>query len=81
MSQIIWSEWVKSTHSLATGNCLKWRWLKSSYSNPTGACVEARQRGTVQVRDSTLGDASPVTEYTRAAWKAFIAQIRKEHTR
>lgn len=72
---LIWTAWVKSQGSNPNGECLEWRWLKSSYSNGGDMCVEARQRGTVQVRDSKLGDASPVVEYTPAAWRAFITRL------
>jgi len=51
-------------------------WAKSTHSNPNGACLEARQDGTVQVRDSVLGDASPVQGYAPAAWQDFLARAR-----
>lgn len=51
-------------------------WGKSSYSNPTGCCVEARQQGTVQVRDSKIPDTSPVLGFAPAAWQEFIAGIK-----
>jgi len=47
-------------------------WRKSSYSNGTHDCVELADFGdTVGVRDSKLGDESPVLTFTRqelAAW-------------
>jgi hypothetical protein len=53
-------------------------WRKSSYSNPNGACVEtsAEVAGTVLVRDSRLGEGSPVLEFSPAAWTEFLTGIR-----
>lgn len=59
-------------------------WRKSSYSSNGGqSCVEARRRpagGTgpaVQVRDSTLGDASPVLTVTPRAFRALLGSVRQ----
>lgn len=71
----VWSEWAKAWASNPNGECLQWRWLKSGYCNG-GECAEARQVGTVQVRDSKLGDASPVLEYPPGTWKVFLSEVR-----
>lgn len=50
-------------------------WQKSSYNNPNGnSCVEITfDADAVGVRDSKLGDASPVLAFTAAQWRAFLA--------
>lgn len=55
------------------------RWRKSSFSNGTGGeCVEvaATPDGGRAMRDSKLGDASPVLRFTGAEWRAFIAGVK-----
>jgi Domain of unknown function (DUF397) len=54
-----WStaDWVKSSRSSGNGQCLMW----------------ARADGVIGVRDSKLGNASPVLEFTPDEWQAFIA--------
>ncbi len=85
------NRWKKSNHSNSTpdGNCVEARqvhlaaqggWRKSSRSNtsPTGNCVEVKS-GTevVQVRDSKLGDASPILDASPADWRSFLAAVAK----
>ena len=67
-------EWQKATASNPYGNCLQARWTKSSFSYPA-SCVETRQRdnGQVEVRDSKLGECSPILTFTPDEWQAFIA--------
>jgi hypothetical protein len=48
-------------------------WRKSSKSTATGGCVEARKHGAkVQVRDTKLGESSPVLEFTEHEWNSFL---------
>jgi hypothetical protein len=48
-------------------------WKKSSRSQPQGDCVELRQRADViQVRDSKLGDASPILDLDVATYRSLI---------
>ncbi len=68
-----WTEWVKSTASNPNGECLEWRCMRSANS---GARLKTQQAGVVQVRDSRLGDASPVLSMSPAAWQRFLAPLR-----
>lgn len=66
---------MKSAESEASGS----NWRKSSRSVGNGACVEvATQAGAVGVRDSVIGDTSPVLSYAPQAWAAFIGDIRDQ---
>ncbi|GAA2688124.1 MULTISPECIES: DUF397 domain-containing protein [Actinosynnema] len=56
-------------------------WRKSSFSTGEGSggsCVEVAPLpdGGVAMRNSTLGDASPVVHYTQAELKAFILGVK-----
>jgi hypothetical protein len=56
-------------------------WRKSSFSTGEGGgneCVElaALPDGGVAIRNSTLGDASPVVTYTKAELKAFLLGVK-----
>lgn len=50
------------------------RWFKSSRSGGGEHCVEAAHLGgeRVGVRDSKLGDASPVLVFDGKAWDSFV---------
>lgn len=55
------------------------RWHKSSYSPNQGTrdCVEVMHAGnTVSMRDSKLGDDSPILTVTADQWRAIIGAIR-----
>jgi hypothetical protein len=66
-----WTDWGVSSFSFANGNCIQWR--KSTHCQ-SGECLEAR--GGVQVRDSKLGDGSPVLMFRGDAWRRFISGLR-----
>ncbi|MCA1185112.1 MULTISPECIES: DUF397 domain-containing protein [unclassified Saccharopolyspora] len=53
-------------------------WRKSSRSGQANNCVEVATNvpGGALVRDSKLGDASPVLETTPTAMVAFLSAIR-----
>jgi hypothetical protein len=54
------------------------RWRISSYSGANGNCVEVADLldGGRAVRDTKLGEASPVLRYTASEWQAFVAGVR-----
>ncbi|MGI8306869.1 DUF397 domain-containing protein [Saccharopolyspora hattusasensis] len=54
------------------------QWRKSSRSNGGGAaCVMvAHVPGAAGVKDSKLGDASPVLPFTASAWSAFLRDVQ-----
>lgn len=60
-------------------------WKKSSYSTNGGQdCVEARKHRTgdttgqvVQVRDSQLGNASPVLTVSPRAFRALLGSVKQ----
>ncbi|MFD7844389.1 DUF397 domain-containing protein [Nocardia sp. NPDC059764] len=55
------------------------RWFKSTYSSSSGGdCVEAAHLsgGRVAVRDSKLGEASPVLAFAPEAWDAFDSAVQ-----
>ena len=53
-------------------------WRKSSRSGGNGgACVEvATIPAATGVRDSKLGDTSPILPFTSATWSSFLAQVK-----
>jgi len=54
-------------------------WRKSTFSNGHGgSCVEVADLpdGGRAVRDTKLGETSPVLRYTRSEWEAFLAGVR-----
>ena len=50
-------------------------WRKSSWSDGQGQCVELASLGdgTIGVRDSKLGDDSPILRFTQAEVAAWLA--------
>lgn len=52
-------------------------WRTSSHSGDKGTCVQvAELGGEIGVRDSKLGDRSPVLAFTPDEWAAFTAGVR-----
>ncbi|HEU5128395.1 MAG TPA: DUF397 domain-containing protein [Glycomyces sp.] len=53
-------------------------WQKSSRSQPQGNCVELRQRAdAVQIRDTKLGDASPVFDLDSETYASLIEGLKR----
>ncbi len=53
-------------------------WRKSSYSGSNGgSCVEVNDNLPSQtlVRDSKLGDESPILTFTPTGWRTFVATV------
>jgi hypothetical protein len=49
-------------------------WVKSTRSSGNGQCCEIAKAGdVVGVRDSKLGEDSPILVFTKGEWDAFIA--------
>jgi hypothetical protein len=83
-------EWRKSSRSGSNtnGQCVEARqvsglsriWRKSSRSlgNDNSACVEARHLNRViQIRDSKLGEGSPILSASTADWRGFLSAVSK----
>lgn len=52
-------------------------WRKSTLSSGGDNCVEISVAGdgSVGVRDSKQGEVSPVLEFTRSEWQAFLGGV------
>ncbi|MEU5848313.1 DUF397 domain-containing protein [Saccharopolyspora shandongensis] len=78
--------WRKSSYSSGNNNCVEIAelrdasavWRKSSYSgNDGGNCVEVGAApGARGVRDSKLGESSPVLAFSRDAWASFLGKVK-----
>lgn len=64
--------WVKSSFSGGAGMCVE-VFRKSSFSGSGGSCVEVAdlEDGGAAIRDTKLGENSPVLKFTKAEWDAF----------
>ena len=77
--------WKKSTHSAANGCCVELApgtERKSSYSNSAHMnCVTAAictcKRTHTLVRDSKLGDDSPILEFPVGDFGSFLQQVKQ----
>lgn len=87
-SNCLEARWAKSSYSACNGNCLTARWHKARASVNNGACLQARvilhwltfwrRPRVVQVRDSKLGEASPILEFSPGAWMEFIEGVKAD---
>lgn len=76
-------QWRKSSFSASSGTCVELadltEWRKATASGHDGGeCVETADLpdGTIGVRDSKLGDDSPVLTFTRDEMRAFVQGVR-----
>lgn len=55
-------------------------WRKASASTDGSGCVEVSKDvpGTIAIRDSKLGDDSPILVYSEHEWLCFVDGIRKD---
>ncbi|CAM3543609.1 hypothetical protein STSO111631_22800 [Stackebrandtia soli] len=75
---MIVSRWRKSSHSSSQGGaCVEWR-KSSRSSSQGGACVEARTptSGLFQVRDSKLGNDSPILGIDRGEFAGIVTAMK-----
>jgi hypothetical protein len=73
------ARWVKATASASNG-CVEVKFHKATASGANG-CVEVATDpacGQVQVRDSKLGDVSPVLTFTAHEWQCFLDGVRND---
>lgn len=72
------ASWFKSSHSNSQGACVETAsWRKSGYCHNGPSCVQAGHGpGVVGVRDSQLGAASLVLEFSPGAWAQFTSGLK-----
>lgn len=74
------ASWRKSSYSGSQGgNCVEaGTWRKASYSVHNGGCVAAGTGPSVAgFRDTQLGEASPVLEFSTAVFAAFVRGLKQ----
>ncbi|MEO6082448.1 MAG: DUF397 domain-containing protein [Umezawaea sp.] len=70
--------WFTSSYSSANAQCVEaaFIWFTSSYSSADAECVEAAFiPGHTLLRDSKLGEGSPVLAFGPARWASFTSAI------
>ena len=72
--------WRTSTFSVNNGSCVEAAgWRSSSARAGNGRCAEVAFCGHgVAVRDSQLGDRSPVLTFSAAAWEQFAGRVKAD---
>lgn len=73
--------WRKAKASIGMANCVEVsrpEWRKATASNSGAGCVEVRGiwQGSVGIRDSKLGEASPVLEVAPDEFNRFIGALK-----
>jgi hypothetical protein len=71
-------QWRKSTYSGTNGSCVELaEWRKSTFSGTSGSCVElATDAEIVLMRDSKLGEDSPILVFDRPAIADFLDRAK-----
>jgi hypothetical protein len=73
---VIAGEWQKSSFCNGASSCVELKWVTSSRCN-NGHCVSvACADGEVWVRDSKLGDDSPILRIPVPSWWSFLAAVK-----
>lgn len=68
--------WRRSTYCNGAASCVEVRWIKALACN-NGECIEVGlHAGHVWVRDSKLGDDSPVLKVPAEDWSAFLEAVK-----
>jgi uncharacterized protein DUF397 len=53
------------------------KWRKSTRSSESANCVEVRlYNGQVEVRDTKLGNTSPVLGFQTSGWSGFVTAVK-----
>jgi hypothetical protein len=71
--------WKKSTFSGQAGTCVEVDrgFHKSTFSGGGSACVEVgREDGMTLVRDTKLGEGSPILSFNDDEWVAFVRGVK-----
>lgn len=73
------ASWRVSSYSAACGNCLEAAAWQTSSCSANGACVDVgRSDAMVGIRDSRLGDRSPVLTFAGSDWTRFLRRIKAD---
>ena len=70
--------WKKSSFSSDSGTCVE-VYRTSSFSGSGGSCVDVHRHndGTgAMVRDTKLGEGSPVLEFNEEEWTKFVQGVK-----
>lgn len=69
--------WTRACNGASS--CVELQWVTASSCN-NGSCIAVTcANGEVWVRDSKLGDASPVLRFTEGQWWSFVAAAKSGH--
>lgn len=72
------AQWRKSSRSAHHGECVEVGWSTSSPSGNQGMCVEVgAAQDVVGVRDSKLGQRSPILVFGRSEWSSFLESLKR----
>jgi len=69
--------WIKSSFCDNSGSCVEVQFIKSSFCNADGCVEVGHTDGNVLLRDSKLGDRSPVLVFPGDEWDQLLADWRE----